>query len=567
MNEISKQVARARRRLLIGRFFRVLCWSAFAGLLVAAIGMAIPKIWHLELLGSATQLNTWIYSWIGGGLGVALLVAGFLTWQQSESNLEAAVELDRRFGLKERISSAISLDAQTADSEAGKALINDASKRAETVDVRDQFAFQPSWRAAMPLIPALVIGILFLIPNAEAKAAKDPVKTTVNKREVKNAIEQAKKKLKKKAEQATTKGLKDALAKLDSLDKKLDEISKGSTDEKKQALIKLNDVKKQVMDRQEKIGGAAEMKESLKRLSQINKGPAKQIAEAMKSGDLKQAQKAIKELAEKLKSGKLSETEKKQLAKDLQQLADQIKKMAEKHEQKKQELKEQIRKAQQQGDMEKAAQLQQQLEKMKQQDQQKEQMKKMAQKLQKCAECMKQGGQQQKQGGKNAQKQPGQQGNQQAQAQMKEAGEALEDLAQQLEGLQQQLEELEDLEDLQQDLENIKQGMQGGNCEGQGDKPNWQDWAKGRGPGGGKRDKEEGETGGYKSKVKAKLKRGETVVTGSADGANITGSSIKEAREAVRASMELNSDPLSDQKLPRNMREHAEEYFKNLRDN
>ena len=44
MNEINKQVSRAKRRLITGRFFRVLTWSMFAGLLLAAIGMVIPKI-------------------------------------------------------------------------------------------------------------------------------------------------------------------------------------------------------------------------------------------------------------------------------------------------------------------------------------------------------------------------------------------------------------------------------------------------------------------------------------------------------------------------------------------
>ena len=70
MNEINKQVARARRRMMIGKFFNILAWAAFAGLLLAVIGMAIPKIWHLEFLQTQDQHTTrglipgsWAGSW------------------------------------------------------------------------------------------------------------------------------------------------------------------------------------------------------------------------------------------------------------------------------------------------------------------------------------------------------------------------------------------------------------------------------------------------------------------------------------------------------------------------
>ena len=98
-----------------------------------------------------------------------------------------------------------------------------------------------------------------------------------------------------------------------------------------------------------------------------------------------------------------------------------------------------------------------------------------------------------------------------------------------------------------------------------GDKPGWKDWAKGSGPGGGKREKSETETGTFKSRVKGRLQKGETVVTGNADGKNISGKSISEVREIATSSMNRRSDPLENQKLPKNQREHAREYFEQLR--
>ena len=125
-------------------------------------------------------------------------------------------------------------------------------------------------------------------------------------------------------------------------------------------------------------------------------------------------------------------------------------------------------------------------------------MKKLADKLKKCANCVKQG---QGAGGKKGQQkkggqQPGQEGGQPGQGEMKDAAEALEDMADQLEQMQQELEEMEDLEDLEQIARQCQQGCNG-DCQGEGE-PGQKDFAKGKGLGGGKRAKEEGEYGTFK---------------------------------------------------------------------
>ena len=64
---------------------------------------------------------------------------------------------------------------------------------------------------------------------------------------------------------------------------------------------------------------------------------------------------------------------------------------------------------------------------------------------------------------------------------------------------------------------------------------------------------------------KARFNEGETVVTGNADGENIPGQSITEARADIQSSILGDTDPLEDQKLPRSQREHAKQYFDKLR--
>ena len=71
--------------------------------------------------------------------------------------------------------------------------------------------------------------------------------------------------------------------------------------------------------------------------------------------------------------------------------------------------------------------------------------------------------------------------------------------------------------------------------------------------------------GTFKSRVKGKLQRGQTVITGTADGNNISGRSVSEARELIRAEMSKDADPLENQQLPKSQREHARQYFESLR--
>jgi hypothetical protein len=561
VNKIRQKVAQARRRIVIGYFFNVLTWSVFSCLLLAAIGLAVPKIWYLSFLQAESDYQNWVYSWIAGGALLGVLIPLVVTWRKTASQLSAAIEVDRRFGLKERLSSALTLEDRVAETSVGQALLNDAADQADTIDVRDEFRYQPTVRAFLPIIPILLLFGIMMIPNAEKKAgASEPERT--DSKQVEIAIEELKKQMEQKRKERIAKGLKDADGKVEALEKKFDKLIDEKETGKKDALIKLNDIKKQITERQKELGSSKELKESLNKLKDAGEGPAKELADAMSKGDMAEAKKAIKDLVKKLKAGELSEVEKKKLAKDLKNMAKELKKAAEEHEAEKKKLEEQIEKAVKEGDLDKAAQLQQKLEEKKAMDQQQQKLKQMAEKLADCAECMKPGGQ--KPG------EEGQQGNpQQKQEGMKQAGEALEDLAKQLEQMQQEMGEMEALEDLEEMADDCKDGLAEGGKNGQGKKdgpPKWQDWAKGSGRGAGQRDLEKGDTGTFKSKVKGKLQQGQTVVTGTADGKNLVGRSVSETRELIEASISKESDPLENQKMSRNQREHAQQYFKSLRD-
>ena len=560
MNDVNRQVTKARRRLNFHSFVHVLSWALFAGLIVAVIGLLVPKIWYLSFLETQDHHDAWTAGWLIGGCVLSLIVAGGLSIRKFVDTQAAAIEVDSRFGLKERLSSALSIDAETSESEVGQALLKDADRSAEVIDVRDRFKMDRVKSLALPLIPIALLFAITFLPNAVFEKKAVASDATIEVENVKKAVKEMQKKIEKKRKSLEAVGLKDALAKLDSLQRKFDGLDPEKLPNKKQALVELNDIKKQIEDRQKELGGSKDLKNSLQKLKDVGSGPAKKVAEAMSKGDMKMAAKAVKDLAEKLKSGKMSEAEKKKLANDIKQLAKEFQKIQQQHKAKMEQLKKDIKKAQQQGDANKAAKLQAQLEEKEKQQRQMNKMKKMAQKMKECANCMKKGGG--KPGGKPADGEKGEQGKAQQKA-IEDAAKGLEDLAKEMEQMEEELKEMEALEDLEKDIEGAKGGMNGK----EGDEPKWSKNSKGKGKGAGEREREEDKTGKYKSRVKGKLQKGQTVVTGDADGNNITGRSTSEVREIVRKSINEKADPLENQVLPKSQREHAKEYFEKLRGN
>jgi hypothetical protein len=404
------------------------------------------------------------------------------------------------------------------------------------------------------------------------------------------AVEVAKKSLEERAKQLEEQGLKEAAADLQTLAKKFDTLPAGESDLKKDALLKLNDVRDELDKQRSALGNVEALKQNLAKLSEVSQGPADKLNKAMTEGDFNEAKKLVEELAKKLKSGELNEQERKQLAEQLQKMAEVADKLAKEHEQAKRDLQEQIRQAQAEGDLKKAADLQKKLEKREAVDRQMEQLKKAAENLQKAGKAVepKPNKSQQTAKGQPNQGEPGKQGDEQkqnsgepqsgqskegeesgdSQQQMQEAQKALEDLAEQIEQMEIDDQMQQQLQDLEQELQECKDGING--CPNPGDKPGGKDlkkgdFKKGEGRGHGEREQQEGETGEYKSKVKGAIQKGETVKTGDADGNNLPGSSAAEARELIKSEMSRQSDPLEDQQLPRSQREQAKEYFEKLR--
>ena len=181
MTELQKQVQRAQRRINFQSFLTALVWSLAICLGIAAIAIGASKIWHINV-----DPQQWQMGWLIGGFVAGLLGAAGWSYYKRNSMVEAAIEIDRRFGLKERVSSSLALSPEEAESEVGRALISDAAKRVERVDVREQFGFNANRWALLPFATAALAIALVFLPSATPNASNQAEAKTISaKKQVK----------------------------------------------------------------------------------------------------------------------------------------------------------------------------------------------------------------------------------------------------------------------------------------------------------------------------------------------------------------------------------------------
>lgn len=556
MNLIETQVRRARRRLIISRFGHLAAWSLFVGWFLAAIAISAAAVWVLPW-----DAELWSWGWIGGTTAIALVGSLVVAIMTAPSVSRVAAEVDSRFGLRERLSSVMTLAAGDRESVMGQALVADAVRRAEPIDVRDRFSIRPDRVGWLPLVPAALVAVAMMIgpataPDPEAAIDAQLVSQTA---QVKTAAAALKRKIQQQRDRAEATGLKDAEDFFKKLETDLNKLTDRPSLDQKDAMIAMNDIKKQLDQRRDQLGTPEQMKSALAKMEDFEKGPAGEVVKSMKKGEFGEAQKQIKELADKLRDGKLSEKEQEELKKQIEKLGEQLAKAAEKHEQAKEQLRQQIDQAKKEGRNEDAAKMQQQLNQMESQDAQMQQMKQMAEAMNQAAQAMKDG-------------------------QTGEAADAMQDMADQLGEMQAEMEQMEDLQDTIDQLSQSKEQMRCGSCggggcgqcrgngqgqkgqgKGEGDSEGEPGDGMGKGTGKGERPEEETETGTYDTQVRGQPKEGRGVIAGFADGPNRKGVSREEVKAAVIGAINEKSDPLENQTLPRVERDHTREYFDRLR--
>ncbi len=568
MESIKRKVLAARRRLMLVHFCRLLCWTLTAGWFMAAMAIVIRATGYWPQLIGDFSSRDWAIGWIAGASLLAIVGSLITTWVRRPSLTAVASDIDGRFGIKERLSSALAMTDQDRSSAMGAALLQDAARRAEQLAIGEKFAFRPTRLGLLPLVPALLIAAVLAIGPAVIGMASPRLTAEQQAQvdQVRKATESLKKKIREQREKAEAKGLEDATELFAKLEANLEKIEKQKVDQK-DAMIAINDLKKQLEERKQELGASDSMQKALSQLNESQKGPADSLVKAIKEGELAEAKQQAKQLVDQLKNGSLSDKQKEELKQQLQQMQQQMKKAVEEHEAKKQQLQQQIEQAKQSGNQQEADKLQQQLDQAEAQNGQMQKMQQMAESMQKAAQAMEQGD-------------------------SEGASEAIQDMADELGEMQASDEQLQEIEEALDQISQSKQQMRCEKCSGAGCKDcQGQDQGQGQGQGKGKDGKPGGDSdngrGGtkyglgkgsgesgpedntegqsYESKVKGDAKAGRGLNAGYADGPNRKGVTREEIKQAVLSGTSDESDPLDGQVLPRAERDHTQEYFDRLR--
>ena len=544
MDIINRQISRARRLLWTQAILNIFTSCLIIAFTICFFGLLVPKIWFLPY-----TFASWSQVWlIAGGL-LAALMAVTISLFYRPSAMYSAIEIDRRFGLRERISSALQMDATEKQSPVGEALLNDAASKAERIEVQDHFPIRIAPQTRWVALPLLSCIALFWIPDAELPLLeKMPGTSSERLTNIKNQTKPILEMIKKKREEAEEKGLQESAEEFKKIEKKLEDFQKTNTVDSKKMLSDFNEIKKEIERKKEALGGSDSVKKALDNLKNIDKGPAEKIADALKDGKFEKAGDELEKMLNDMKSGKMTDDQKKQLIKQLDQMQKALEKAQDQEKQAIDEAKKELVKAQNSGDVEKIAKLQKKVEQMEANAQKAKTMEAVKANMQKAQKAMQEGDE-------------------------KGAQQALESLKEELGDLAEDQESLKDLEEMMDNLQDAKKSSGCSECNGAGcakcnsdkvgkDSKN----AKGGGKGAGDREEKENDVKNFDSQVRDQMRKGETTFGGKVGGPNRKGTTKEEVRDAVLSSKPDDPDAIENMSLPKAQRDQQRDYFNILRD-
>jgi hypothetical protein len=325
MSRLDHHVTKVQGKMLLSGMLLALSWSLLVyGALVwlvilvsRLIGLDLPKQWLL----------------LGIGTAVACLCAVIYSIVRKPTRETAAVEIDQRLGLKEKFSTALFLRKQSSDPFASAAL-RDAEMTAERVHLQDKFPveFTRTWAFTFGVIVVAFLTGWLLQPMdllgrkaRAAAAAEQQQKDSEVKREIKAAlakIESAPPAVQKDEKiQIAAKELRDLMAK----------PVKDPTAASRTAQNALEDVKAQAQKIKEIQAAAQAMNEMQAWKEMSNRpidesGPVGKAQSELAKGNFTKAIDSLKNTVDNFDNMKKEDKDK--AAKQMQDLAQQLKAMA-----------------------------------------------------------------------------------------------------------------------------------------------------------------------------------------------------------------------------------------------
>lgn len=561
---LDRQVNLVHRRLLVQTLV-----NRLIGCLIGSLAAAV--VWFLIQPFIVEQPEPWLRWAVAGGiLGVGAIVAGILAWRNRPSKLASALSLDEQFGLKERVTTSLSLTPEQQATPAGQALLEDVNNRVGQLDVTSRFPIRLSRVAALVPLTAAILALIALfyeppLGPGQANAALDMKKPPANKAEIDKKMEQLR--AKKRVMEFNDKPKSEKLQEIEAEMEKIANKPRSTREQVRERAKEMSALEEKMKERQKEQGDKTRsLKQQLKEMNrqteqqQSQDGPAKDLQKALSEGNFEKAKEEAEKLAKKLREGKFTEEEKKQLEKQLGDLKENMKKAAELKD-KEDKLKQMAK----EGKID-AETLKREMKELAKQKEKLQDMKKLANKMGQCQKCMEQGD-------------------------MSGAAQQLQDAGEDLKQMDLGEKEMQDLQDQLQKLQDAKQaamkgeGQKAGDGEGDLQRENEEEGDGGnsdqpgnaqqkgskkspgmRGGGGGKRPKgKETSTNYFDARQRTDFDaKGKKIFDGFAPGQNYRSKNTTEMEGPVKQAAQDAPESIEQQKIPKAARDMAKGYFRNL---
>jgi len=447
--------------------------------------------------------------------------------------IQAAIEIDGRFGLKERVSSTLAISPEDRRSAAGKALIEDAAGRVQRIDVAGRFPVRPGKPVLLPLLPGvLAVLVACLVPSAAVETPVAPA-ASVEAQQVQAAAAGLHCRLADGRKQAEQKQLKDTVELLKRLEEGSKDLAADGVD-RKQALVKLNDLSRQLETRRKRLGSTDQLKRQLRKLRKVGPGPADELVAGARQADFKKAAEELEKIRQRLAEGDFNQ--------------EQLAKLAEQFRQMQQELnpsdqwERRIRQLRNDGRSADAESLQQQLDELLQQNPQMKRLDELGRQLGHCGECLREG-------------------------RPADAGKTIDRLQNALKRLQRQRDEMELLDEAKRQLVQTRARITCGRCAGAGceDCQGALGLEAGHGQGLGLGPETPTHPATHNRRVAGEVGPGPLTLIGPAGGSNDKGRVQAEIKRQHDSLPQITPDAMTGRRIPRKHRAHVREYFTRVR--
>lgn len=304
---LVRQLSRVRRRLFLAQLLHVLLWSWVVALVVAAgwiVGQ--PHVWPAAAAGHRIAVAGLVLA----ASALALIVAGL----RRPSVVAAALTLDDRLGMQERVTTALTLAAHEASGSVGQALLADVEAQLAAAPVAARFPVALPRLPLLLLAPALLAVVLLGLwydprPGGTA-SADDPSPTPVDQADLERQMQHlaANRPARKPDEPPASEELQRIEAEVERFARQPRDSRDEVRERVKDATALEEEIRRRQKEQADRLDALREAMKQTERLKRKERGgdppdgPGRAAADAVARGDLDRAADELQRLSRRLEN-------------------------------------------------------------------------------------------------------------------------------------------------------------------------------------------------------------------------------------------------------------------------